>query len=54
MFAGHQLGAACAAIGAGLSRTELSTYLPAFMAAGALCVVATGMTLLLRSLRADL
>ena len=51
VFAGHQLGAACAAIGAGLSRTELSTYLPAFMAAGALCIVAAGMTLLLRPLR---
>jgi predicted MFS family arabinose efflux permease len=51
VFAGHQLGAASAAIGAGLSRTELSTYLPAFMAAGALCIVAAGMTLLLRPLR---
>jgi sugar phosphate permease len=50
VFAGHQLGAASAAIGAGLSRTELSTYLPAFLAAGALCIVAAGMTLLLRPL----
>src|SRR5262249_10912680 len=30
IFAGHQLGAATAAYGAGLTRTELSTYLPAF------------------------
>jgi MFS family permease len=40
IFAGHQLGAATAAFGAGLSRTLLATYLPAFFAAGALCVVA--------------
>ena len=29
-----------AALGAGLSRTELATYLPAFMVAGLLCIVA--------------
>jgi MFS family permease len=40
IFAGHQLGAALAAFGAGLSRTVLATYLPAFFLAGALCVVA--------------
>jgi MFS family permease len=40
IFAGHQLGAASAAFGAGLSRTVLATYLPAFLIAGALCVVA--------------
>jgi MFS family permease len=40
IFAGHQAGAAFAAFGAGLSRTLLSTYLPAFFFAGALCVVA--------------
>jgi predicted MFS family arabinose efflux permease len=40
IFAGHQLGAGAAAFGAGLSRTLLSSYLPAFFAAGALCVVA--------------
>jgi MFS family permease len=52
IFAGHQLGAASAALGAGLSRTELATYLPAFMVAGALCIVAAGLTLRLTSLRA--
>jgi MFS family permease len=41
VFAGHQIGAAFAAFGAGLSRTLLSTYLPAFFFAGALCVVAS-------------
>jgi MFS family permease len=40
IFAGHQLGAGIAAFGAGLSRTMLATYLPAFFVAGALCVVA--------------
>jgi MFS family permease len=40
VFAGHQLGAATAAFGAGLSRTVLATYLPAFFVAGALCIIA--------------
>jgi len=40
IFAGHQLGAGAAAFGAGLSRTVLATYLPAFFVAGALCIVA--------------
>jgi MFS family permease len=40
IFAGHQIGAATAAFGAGLSRTALASYLPAFFAAGALCLVA--------------
>jgi MFS family permease len=53
VFAGHQLGAATAALGAGLSRTELATYLPAFMAAGAMCIVAAGLTLWLTTARGD-
>jgi sugar phosphate permease len=40
VFAGHQIGAAFAAFGAGLSRTVLATYLPAFFIAGLLCAVA--------------
>ena len=40
IFAGHQLGAGAAAFGAGLSRTVLATYLPAFFAAGVLCMIA--------------
>jgi sugar phosphate permease len=39
-FAGHQLGAATAAYGAGLTRTVYDTYLPAFFAAGVLCILA--------------
>ncbi|NWA04487.1 MFS transporter [Pseudomonas gingeri] len=40
VFAGHQLGAAFAAYGAGLTRTLLATYIPAFFIAGMLCVIA--------------
>jgi len=40
IFAGHQLGAGVAAFGAGLSRTVLQSYLPAFFVAGALCIIA--------------
>jgi sugar phosphate permease len=40
IFAGHQLGAGTAAFGAGLSRTMLASYLPAFFVAGALCIIA--------------
>jgi MFS family permease len=47
VFAGHQLGAGTAAFGAGLSRTLLATYLPAFFVAGALCVVAALMILMI-------
>jgi sugar phosphate permease len=45
IFAGHQLGAGTAAFGAGLSRTLLATYLPAFFVAGALCLAAAAMAL---------
>jgi sugar phosphate permease len=45
IFAGHQLGAGTAAFGAGLSRTVLATYLPAFFVAGALCLMAAAMVL---------
>lgn len=48
IFAGHQIGAATAAFGAGLSRSELGTYLPAFFAAGILCFLAAGAVRTLR------
>jgi sugar phosphate permease len=48
VFAGHQIGAASAAFGAGLTRTELGTYLPAFFFAGALCLVAALAVLTIR------
>jgi hypothetical protein len=48
VFAGHQIGAASAAFGAGLVRTEYSTYLPAFFVAGALCIIAAVLVLTVR------
>lgn len=47
VFAGHQLGAASIAWGAGLTRTTFDTYLPAFFAAGILCLLAAGLALTL-------
>jgi sugar phosphate permease len=40
MFVAHQVGAALAAYGAGLTRTVEGTYAPAFVTSGILCVVA--------------
>ena len=40
VFAGHQVGAACAAYFAGAVRTEFDSYMPALMLAGLLCLVA--------------
>ncbi|MBP1208173.1 sugar phosphate permease [Duganella sp. 1411] len=48
VFAGHQLGAAVAAWGAGRVRTLMLTYNPALFAAGAACLVAAGIILLIR------
>jgi predicted MFS family arabinose efflux permease len=48
VFASHQIGAALAASAAGLVRTELGSYDLAWLGAGALCVVATGLSILLR------
>ncbi len=47
IFAGHQIGAASAAYGAGLSRTVLASYLPAFFVSGALCIIAALLVLLI-------
>lgn len=41
VFVGHQLGAAAAAYGVGLSRTGLEGYQSSFLAAGALCLLAS-------------
>jgi len=40
IFMAHQLGAASAALGGGLSRTFMATYLPAFYVAGFACLIA--------------
>ncbi|MES2992527.1 MAG: MFS transporter [Pseudomonadota bacterium] len=48
VFAAHQLGAATAAYGAGLTRTLLLTYNPALFAAGAACLLAAAAVLMIR------
>jgi len=48
IFTAHQLGAAFAALAAGVSRDTLASYLPAFGAAGAACVVASAAALMIR------
>jgi hypothetical protein len=45
VVAGHQLGAAFAALGAGMLRSTLGTYTLATMISGALCVVAAMLVL---------
>jgi len=42
ILTGHQLGAAVAAFGAGLLRQQTGSYVPAFVAAGAMGVLAAG------------
>jgi predicted MFS family arabinose efflux permease len=54
VVAGHQLGAACAALGAGLVRQEYGSYGPAFAAAGVLGVAAALAALALPATRAQL
>ena len=51
VFTGHQLGAATAAYGAGLSRTELQSYLPAFFIAGGFCLLASVLAISLEKTR---
>ena len=41
IFAGHQLGAAAAALGAGVIRDDAGSYHWAFLIAGALCMGAS-------------
>ncbi len=48
VFAGHQLGAAAAAFGAGWSRSELLSYVPAFLVSGSLCILAAFLILSVR------
>jgi len=47
IFAGHQLGAASAALAGGLSRTAWQSYMPAFIAAGILCLIGAALVLLI-------
>ncbi len=52
VFAGHQLGAAVAASGAGLSRSILASYTPALYAAALACLLGAGLVLVIRDLSA--
>ncbi|AVT12984.1 MFS transporter [Paracidovorax avenae] len=52
IFAAHQLGAATAAWGAGLTRTLLLTYTPALYGAGAACLAAAVMAMVIGRTRA--
>ncbi|MBS1182630.1 MAG: transporter [Proteobacteria bacterium] len=45
IFTAHQLGAATAAYGAGWSRTDLESYVPALLVAGAFCLAAAALCL---------
>jgi MFS family permease len=47
IFTGHQLGAATAAFGAGVIRTVSGTYLPSLYMAGAFCILASFLVLML-------
>jgi MFS family permease len=51
IYAGHQVGAATMAAAAGASRDALATYMPAFFAGGAACIVAGALMLVLSGLR---
>jgi predicted MFS family arabinose efflux permease len=52
IFTAHQLGAATAAIGAGIVRDTYASYLPAFFAAGAACLLAALAAITIRRFRA--
>ena len=51
VFASHQIGAALAATGAGLVRTTTGSYDAAWIGAGALCLVAAGLSVSVRASR---
>ena len=48
IFASHQLGAACAALVAGLTRDALGSYDAAWYGGAALCVVGAALSLCIR------
>ena len=53
IFAFHQLGAAVAAFGAGVSRDILLTYNPAFFSAGVVSIFATILIVIFKYIRLD-
>ncbi|MEW9615821.1 MFS transporter [Shinella sp. S4-D37] len=48
VFAGHQLGAATAAFGAGYLKSDYDTYMPALQVAGLMCILAALSVLLVK------
>ena len=52
IYAAHMLGAAAAALGGGISRTQFLTYLPSLYVAGVACVIAAGLVLTIARPRA--
>ena len=52
IYTAHMLGAAAAAMGGGISRTEFLTYLPSLYVAGVACVIAAGLVLTIARPRA--
>jgi len=52
IVAAHQIGAGLGALGAGVVRTELSTYTPAWVTAGLISMVAAVMVLGIGAVRA--
>ena len=48
VFASHQLGSAVAATAAGISRDAWASYVPAFLVAGVMCLVASGLIITVR------
>jgi predicted MFS family arabinose efflux permease len=48
VFAGHQLGAATAAFGAGWFKSDYDTYMPALQIAGVMCLLAAVAVMLLK------
>jgi predicted MFS family arabinose efflux permease len=53
VFASHQVGAALAASAAGLVRTSTGSYDAAWIGAGALCLVAAGLSISVRARRTE-
>lgn len=51
IFTAHQIGAAIAAFGAGVTHDAMGSYLPAFFSGGVLCIVAAGTVLAARPTR---
>ena len=51
IFAAHQFGSATAAYGSGVTRDSILTYLPAFVIAGVLCLLAAFLFAAIRAAR---